>query len=231
MNALFRSGLYRQGRDVIWYQRAPDITAMNLDPVVDQLHFAWGDPGTESGHSLDANDTDRTVALDGTGNYLAFLRFELDQTRSNADQNLTMTFKHQFQVNGGGYGDVTASSTEVQVVADSNIADGAATTDRISGSSATFLAGEYDEGDGVFDAISWTISSLEHTELLSSLVFIDSALGAGDVVDFRIVESDNTLLDTYSVANATLTWNAPVSGDDDLIAAATHAPPNTLLRM
>jgi len=205
------------------------IEAHNHDPVVDQGIFAWGDPGTETGHALDANSTDRTYTVDGGGNVLLFLRIELDQTRTTQDQNLSRTYKLQYRKDGGTWTDVTASSSNVQVIADSNIADGAATTNRISGSAETFLAGDYDEGDGVLDTITWSTAIREHTESLWSLTLIDADLAAGEVLEFRVIESDDTLLNNSATADfPAINWNSgsqtitstPVSAALSIVATA-----------
>lgn len=191
--------------------RDGEILAHNHDPIVDQGIFAFGDPGTETGHTLDTSSVDRTTTVDGEGNYAFFLRINLNQTRTTQDQNLTRTYKLQYDKDGAGsWTDVTGSSSNVQVVADSNITDGAATSERIGGTGAAFLAGEYDEGDGVLDSITWSTGDTEYTEMLWSLQVIDADMAAGATLDFRVIESDNTALNnTGSEDLPRLTWNAP----------------------
>lgn len=191
--------------------RDGDILAHNHDPIVDQGIFAFGDPGTETGHTLDTSSVDRTTTVDGEGNYAFFLRINLNQTRTTQDQNLTRTYKLQYDKDGAAsWTDVTGSSSNVQAVADSNITDGAATSERIGGTGAAFLAGEYDEGDGVLDSITWSTGDTEYTEMLWSLQVIDADMAAGATLDFRVIESDNTALNnTGSEDLPRLTWNAP----------------------
>ncbi len=224
--------------------RLGEILAHNTSPSIAQHAFAFGDPGTEAGHTLGGVNGDLTVNEDGNGNHAFFLRFELEQSVSNHDQNQTRTYKLQYRrtPDGGSAGawtDVTASSSHVQVVADSNIADGAATTNRISGGAASievFQAGEYDEGNGTLDSITWA-AGRSHTELLFSLQVVDADMGAGDVLDFRIVESSGTLLDAYTVADASLTWAAAAGAslveviDETEGVAETSAQPRGLSRI
>ena len=197
--------------DVRDYSRAAQIYLgienHNVEAEYSQGTFAWGDPGTETGHALDTAGVDRTVQQDGVGNYTAFLRIEVEQTLPNADLGLTEAFKLQYNHNGGGWTDVTASSSVVRVVANANIADGATTTNRIAGSAETFVAGRYDEGDGTTASI--TAATPGHTELLWSLEFVDTDLADTDTVDFRVVEDDGTLMFNAGTAdNARLTWTA-----------------------
>lgn len=187
------------------------IEAHNHDPIVDQSIFAWGNPGTIAGHTLDSESVDRAPGAEGGGNYTAFLRIILIQTRSTADQNLTRTYKLQYSKNSGTWTDVTAASSNVRVVDDTNNADGAnITTQRLSNQANTFQAGEYDEGDGVVDAITWASVATRETELLWSLEFVDADLAASDTVDFRVLESGGTLLNNDATSDKPrLTWNAP----------------------
>ncbi len=234
---------WASARDVVWdvrdYSEAAkaylDIEAHNHDPIVDQGIFAFGDPGTEAGHTLDSNSVDRTVNEDGNGNYAFFLRIELDQTRATADQNLTRTYKLQYAKNGGSWTDVTATSSNVRV-AGSTPTDGEATTNRISGSVATFLAGDYDEGDGTLDAITWTASTVEHTESLWSLEVVDADMAATNTLDFRVLESGGTLLNNDATSDKPrLSWEAAAGSIEELTAApdgvATASTPRHVNRI
>lgn len=211
--------------------RLDDILAHNQDPVVDQLAFRWATPGTEAGHGWEAaENVALTLETDGQGNYPIFLRIELEESTTNADQNLARTYKLQYrhQPSGSAFGswtDVTASSTHIQTLADSNIVDGAATTDRLTTSADAFQAGEYDEADGTFDSVSW-VAARASSEFLSSLQIIDSAMGAGDVLECRIVESSGTLLQAYT-RTPSLTWDAGVVAGtpDALTGGSTLATP------
>lgn len=211
---------------------ARSISAHNIDPDPRQDGFAFGNPGTESGHTLDTEDTNRTVQEDGNGNYAFFLRIQLWQDITNADQNLTQTFKLKAQRNGtGGYTDVTASSSYVQVVANGDITDGGATSERLTApSSGTWLNGEIDEGDGTWDSITWTQATVQYTELLISLQIIDADMNADDYLDFRVYYTSDTALNggVYDVTPR-LIWEAPAASE--VPVSAYYRPHNTLIRM
>jgi hypothetical protein len=181
---------------------ARTIEAKNYDPLFRQNAFAL-------------QNTNRSFVT-GTGDVNVILRQEVEQYEDRADQNLTATYKLQRQVGAaGGWVDVTASSTYAKVRDSTYNTDGAAvTTNRITGStptpaasSYTFLNGEYDEGDGTLDSITWTNDVFEHTELVWSLQIIDTDFSAGEYIEFRIVESGGTVLDAYA-AYARYTCNA-----------------------
>jgi len=108
--------------------------------VVDQDGFAFGDDdGTESGHTLDTEDTNHSGDLG-----VKTLRLQLDATGDPA----TAAYKLKFQKNGtGGYSDVAtvASSSLVPVSIDSSDT----TQDGDNGTSATLAVQipAYSDGD------------------------------------------------------------------------------------
>jgi hypothetical protein len=103
--------------------RAVKAGAM-VSPLVAQVHFAWGNPGTQTGHTLDTIDTDRAPTVDGTGNYKAFLRLELEQQDAAANDALVEGYWLKVSKNGGAYTRVILGSSSVRLVDDTNIVDG-----------------------------------------------------------------------------------------------------------
>jgi hypothetical protein len=194
--------------------------------------FRWGTPGTETGHGWEADQSvDLTLNEDGNGNYAVFLRINLEQTRTTNDQNQTRTYKLQYRKDGGTWTNVTGSSSNVQAVADSpdNIADGAATTERLVGTNGyTFQSGEYDEGDGVCDAITWTATAQREAELLFSLQIVDADMADGAFLEFRVIESDDTLLNNSATADfPRLDWDSaalsPLAADPGAVTVTGTA--------
>lgn len=214
-------GFYRCNGDILWLPVRRQYYAMNVNASVSQLNFAFGDPGTESGHSIDTIDTDRTVQLAGMGDYNFFLRFELEQPVANADTDLTWAFRLQVQVNTGGYGTcpATAGSNKVYISNHASITQGDDTTDRVSGSVRTFVSNNNGVCDTSADTASMTwdpaTNNQEHIEVLYSLTVQDAQAVANDVFDFRMVRNDDSLL-TYTIANATLTWQAGSMYEDNI---------------
>ena len=202
-------------RDLRWdvreYSKAAQaylgITAHNTDPDPTQEAYHFGDPGTETGHSQDTINTARTLTVDGAGNYAFFLRIGIEDM-ANSDQNLSHTYKLKYSKGGGAYTDVTASSSNVQAVADSNIADGAATTDRVVSANTNFQAGEYDEGDGTLDTITWTSGNSWYTNVLFSLQIIDADMADGEHLEFRVYHTDDSVLSGGYANTPRLDWDA-----------------------
>ena len=147
-------------------------------------------------------NVDATIDLDT----LFRIRFEVEETASVSDGGVT--YKLQYRVNtGGGYGswtDLVAKGEPwpplaqgnylVANIVDASFADDAATTNILTTSSSSFVAGV-----GMHDNLSTSITlNNQHTELEWALViarYYDS-LGVGDDGDlfqFRVVESDGTL--------------------------------------
>lgn len=212
------------------------MRAMPFPATVDQLGFAWGDPGTETGHTIGTTNADLTLAVDGLGNVDKFLRFELEQTTSNADSDLTRTLQVQRRVNGGTYGLVPTSgaSEPVLIVDHASITHGGNTTDRVSLSIETFKS----TNAGIMDtsatsaSFSWTGGTREHREMLISLRFVDANLSPGDTVDFRMVRNGGGLLASYTVSFARMTWQSvPTLPRDTLLTPTALVVPTATPNM
>lgn len=192
--------------------RPGEPLAHNTEATYEQHTFAWGNPGTIAAHSLDTENADRTVQQDGSGNYTAFLRIQIHQTSTNADLGLTEGFRLQYSTNGGtnwnNVGAAGATGVPVRVYDDANNTDGATlTTQRLTNSGDAYVAGRYDEGDGIQATITYTSPS--ESEYLWALEFVDAELTAGTNVDFRVVEDDATLMTNDATSDKPrLTWNA-----------------------
>lgn len=147
------------------------------------------------------------------------IRFEMEETAGVAWSG---TLKLQCERNAEGYLDYAAypedpsGATEtplVWITGGDQYADGVATTDILSGSAKAFTAGEGQE-----DNLTGTIAlNNQHTELefiviiptLWSTASIDYGQNVdADTFQFRIVEGDGTVLDTYTNI-PTITLNVP----------------------
>ena len=111
--------------------------------TIQEHHVHVADDGSETGSTLGTTDADVTIDVDTIFRY----RFCATETAGGtANQGYVLRYK----LNGGGYANVGAG-TPIQFAASAedgwSIADGAATTDRLSGT-GSFVTGEYSE-DGV----------------------------------------------------------------------------------
>ncbi len=208
------------------------ILAHNSDPEFRQDHYRFGDDdgSTEANYTLiGTEDTILVLVQDGLGNITKILRISVDETLNNADQNQTVTFKWQFRIDTGGgfgsWGDILTSggSEPVLIVNASSFADDADTTLR---NTATFSinadAGTTTE-DGTHSSTLW--DNQRTNEYVAAIQFVDANLGGGDALQFRILESDGTVLDVYDVIPE-VTWTVPditesVSEGVDLSDTAT----------
>lgn len=154
--------------------------------------FDAGDPAINTAGTVDADTRFR-------------VRLEVDET---ASVNVTDGYQLRFQKNGaGGFAALTVENwpttysnlPQIHICTSAQYTDGAATTNVISGSSRTFVA-----GDGNNDNQSGTISlNNQHTEIEWCLAFHAIYDGAnqlvdGDYFEFRVYRDNGTALDTYT---------------------------------
>lgn len=179
---------------------------MPIDPVWAQSDFRGYQDGTESGATA--------IAAAGTNfNYSAdtifLVRFLVQQTEATATQNLSPTLKAQYNLNSGGYTDVSGSSP-IQFANSTNLTDGGATTQQIGAGS--FITGEINESGTV--TATFTSEATSETEFLIVLQMDSAQVEFGDTILLRLVESDNTVLDSY-------TGGIPTIGVDEPLVAGT----------
>ena len=201
-------------RSTNWWDQKPmpwESRGMGTNPSINQLHFQFGDDdGSESAYTQDSIDTDVTVDV-GSGNAVKNVRFELEQSIPNADQNLSYTYEIWTRKNSGTWYAVDDSTNVnwVQMYNSSNLTHGNNCSNRISGSAETFRGdnGVCDTADHQSTAFTWNpaTNGKEHTELLFCIEFLAANLSDSDVIDFRVVISGGTALDSYSVTDATAT--------------------------
>lgn len=158
----------------------PDV----FTPEVDAFRF-YSD-GTESGSSPKAAQ-DIDITLDATGDAQFHLRYRVQETGGLSGAS-TDDYALQVNKNSGGFVAVTASSSDVQSdTASSLTADGATTnrgTNGITDGTGSFVAGEQEETNGVIEDRQLTADNF--TEHVWACKLIDTDLGDGDTLDFRV---------------------------------------------
>ena len=186
---------------------------MAHNPVLDQQNFQFYEPGTESGAaSIAAQDTDIDRQT-GTGNAFQ-IRIALNESGSVATGGAT--YKLRVSKNSGSYVNVTASSSDVQVTDDSNITDDAATTNRLTvgGGGGSFVTGRFDDVDGSTTS-NVNVTGGDWTELLWSIYIVDADVANNDTLDFRVYDSDDTVISgSY---NITPRVTVDASGDQTVV--------------
>ena len=76
-----------------------------------------------------------------------------------------------------------------------NLTEGAATTNRLTGGTGSFVAGKVSE-DGVVDNVGWSANN--YTELLYSVKLVAAQLVGGDILRFRVLRNGATTGLTYT---------------------------------
>ena len=190
--------------------------------TIQQSHFRIRNIGAEQTINQDsdwAGDLDVDATLDADvihGGLLFGLRVELEEIVASST---TITPKLQYRIDAGSWADcynetytdpnITLQNGVVSIVDKVTIADAAATTNILGGSGLGFVA-----GTGSHTAVSSSVTlDNQHTELewrilvhtLSSSPTARSQEVTGAEFEFRVVESDNTLLGgTYVIPKITL---------------------------
>ena len=88
------------------------------------------------------------------------------------------------------------TSGNVDGYASASLTDAAATTNRLTGGTGSFVAGKVSE-DGLVDDLGWTAN--DYTEVLYSITLKQSALTDGDTLDFRVLRNAVTTEMVYTV--------------------------------
>jgi hypothetical protein len=208
MNFWFKLGKYWYGIYRWRLYRFPVIQGSGPANTT-QNRFAFGDDdGSESGHSLDTENADRT-AQNPDVTFLLRIQVEENNSKDDAWDFILRAEKNQT----GGYTDVTATRTDgVRLANDTQSrADNEATTERLTAGSGTWKAGYYDDGtteDGMGSTLTLNgqYSDLEFAIELSTA---DGNLANDDDFDFRVYDQVGTALDGYTVTPRVTAANVP----------------------
>ena len=158
------------------------IAAANISVFVDTLATVDVDDGPRS----------ITYAGDGSRIYTAFA--------VNANSTVELYIR-QFTLDLG-------TSTAVQYADSTFLTDGGATTSRIGTGIGPFIAGEI--GESGTQTVTWTNpSTSEETEFLYAFLVDGVQVTRTDAIEVRLVQSDNSLLDSYT-STAQMNISGPI---------------------
>ena len=101
-----------------------------------------------------------------------------------------------FSIDGAAYGNLTTISTGVRVNTGSALVSGAATTQRLSSGSGSFVAGEQDDNDGLITDHQLTANNF--TEHLWALTLVAADLLDGNVVTFDLLWNGSPITSTVT---------------------------------
>ena len=113
-------------------------------------------------------------------------------------------FRLQYRKNGGTWTNVTTTSSNVKGFDSSDLTDGGATTNRLSGGSGSFVAGKISETGEVVDH---QLTANNYTEHLYSLTLISADIALDDKIEFRVLLNGSTF--TYNVVPKFTRINLP----------------------
>ncbi len=166
-----------------------------------------GSPSESASTPIAAQDTD--VIRDISSDNQLHLRFRIEEVGGGSIGGATTDdYQLQYRVNGGGgWANMTASSTEVQADTASELTDDGATTNRatngISDGSGSFVAGIQEEGDG--EITDYQLTADNFTEHVWALDLIAADLVGGDFIDFRVaLNGGNPGMDNSVVPRITM---------------------------
>ena len=150
-----------------------------------------GSPSESTSTPIALQNTNITRDISVGGDKQVHLRYRMDEVGTgDIDGATTDDYQLQFQVNsGGGWSDVTASSSRVQTDTSSELSDGSATTNRTqdgisNGLGDAFVAGEQEDGDG--EITDSQLTGNDYTEHVWALDLISADWTADDFVTFRL---------------------------------------------
>jgi hypothetical protein len=179
-------GTFTLGTSRAW--RAQTIIVYPLAPSYDQSHFRWrnDDNGEAAASWIDAEDVDisRTTAQLDTN-----IRLRVVVQEQGVGQSISF-IERQFRVlyskNGGAVNDITGASSVARSSASPHVADGAATTEQLSGT-GSFVDGYFKESDTTGTLVTaMPVSGSSEIEICFQLRSAD--LVAGDTVDFIVLD-------------------------------------------
>lgn len=165
-------------------------TAASLEQITVRGYADDGGEGNQTTKA--AENTGWTQTVDE--NFV--VRIEIRDTASGGINNAS--FLLQRNLNGAGWVDVDGVNGVVTPVTSANVTeDTTQTTDLLSGQTGNFLAGTYDEDDGIVNngnAIDFVEGTQDHTEVAWVVQIVGADVSDGDTIQFRAIHSDGTLL-------------------------------------
>jgi hypothetical protein len=166
--------------------------------------------GTESGSTALANEN-TSYDADVTSADVNFqLRYGVQESGTGSAAGVsTDDYQLQYAVNGGGWNNVTGSSTVIRAFPSASLTDAGATTSRLSAGSGSFVAGELDEANG--EITDWQLTANNYSDLLYSLTVRQADVADNDSITFRVLRN-GAVFDTYSVTpTLTITKTPPAT--------------------
>lgn len=175
-------GSGRQGVVLITWTDPPAYAA-------DQTAFRFYDDGSESGAvATQTQGTDDTVDV-SLVDVVRHLRVRVQETGGGLGGASTDDYQLYYSRNSGTY-TLVASGEPVVPFNSGNVTEGAATTNRLTGGTGSFVAGKVSE-DGEVNDVNLTASNF--TELVYSIQAVSASLTDTDTLDFKVYRNGSAL--------------------------------------
>ena len=207
-------GLYGEWiRHKWWWHRlrtgeiVPVIRGAMNDPTLDQLHFrrVADDGDTNAGTLLETEDGNWTQPVDVNFR----IRFTMEET--NGENANGGSWQLQYNLASSSWNNVDATSSVVRSAAGAGTESGA-TTNRLTAGSGSFVAGNYDEVDGV-DSSNLTASNFTEYEYCCQI-------RSADVVDAQTLQLRVTWSGTQNTPTFSVTPTLTVDDVDTTVQAS-----------
>lgn len=182
-----------------WHDGA--VSLAGGTPTLEAADWAFYEDGTESGSVIiGTKNNNQTLNTDT----IYFFRQGLEETAGNKAANQTMQL--QYNHNGGGFTNVTGSSSVIQSVASANITDQNDTTQRITAFTYDPSNKGIDEVDGIAGGSTADIDTNGY-EGLFSFQIISGDVSGSDTIVLKIVNplAADADFDVYQQTNPTIT--------------------------
>ena len=164
-------------------------------PAITQAAYRWYDEGTESGAVALANQDTAVIGDITNGDATGTLRIRLQSTTATAIP-ATDDWQLQYEKNASGsWINVSAVTTNVSTYDSPNLTNAAATSNRLTGGTGSFVAGKVSE-DSLMDDLGWGGNNF--TELVYALKVKAADLAASDTLRFRVLRNGATTGMTFT---------------------------------
>jgi hypothetical protein len=150
------------------------------------------------------------------------LRFLVQETSGISEWD--KSFQLEYNLNGGGWNDVTGASSVVKAGATANVTDGADTTQQLGSGTYPPTNDGFDEADGLVGGTSLDFSGNDEVEVEFSLQIVGTDVSNGDTIQLRVKGLDTyTTTPTMTVTGAG--FDIIFKAEDDATCGGTGLAP------
>lgn len=202
----------------------PIIAGRNF---VQEVYRFYNDDGSESANTAAAaQDTALGLTLLSSGDGKVALRIAIAETAGGTSGNATDDFALQYDTNASGtWTTITTGTSKVKAFNSSNLTEGGATTQRLTGASGTFSAGKCSE-DGTVDDLQ--IAASFNSEMLWAIQVDYANVSNADALTFRVL-CNGAVIEAYSVTpTINITKPTALRNANTLVEVLSEGPAPTL---